>query len=243
VREPILGLLGSGEFEPWSGEVDRWLVDRSRSGGDRVLVLPTASAPEGEDVFGRWASMGLAHYADLGIAAEVVQIRTREDAQDPVHVERLATASLVFFSGGNPAYLTATLAGTAFWAALLAAMDDGLAYGGCSAGVACLGERAIDTSTGRFQPDAWKPGLGVFPRVWFGPHWDALDLYAPGLSDFIEASVPHDQTLLAIDEHTAIVGNGRVWEVVGAASAHVRAGEAWTHHPPGSRFTLDPPTE
>jgi cyanophycinase len=243
VKEKVLGLLGSGEFEPWSGEVDRWLVDRSRTGGDRVLVLPTASAPEGEDVFGRWASMGLAHYADLGIAAEVVQIRTREDAQDPAHVDRLATASMVFFSGGNPAYLSATLAGTAFWAALLAAMDKGLAYGGCSAGVACLGERAIDTAAGRFEPDVWKPGLGVFQRVWFGPHWDALDLYVPGLTGFIEASVPQDQLLLTIDEHTAIVGNGRTWEVVGAASAHVRIGEAWTHHPVGSRFTLTLPTE
>lgn len=237
MSEPVLGLLGSGEFEPWSGEVDRWLLGRSRTGGDRVLVLPTASAPEGEDVFGRWASMGLAHYASLGIAAEVVQIRTREDAEDPAHVARLPTASMVFFSGGNPAYLSATLAGTVFWAALRAAMDEGLAYGGCSAGVACLGARSIDTATGRFEPDVWKPGLGVFPGVWFGPHWDALDLYVPGLRASIEASVPSDQVLVAIDEHTAVVGDGRDWEVVGAASAHVRNGERWTHHPAGSRFT------
>jgi cyanophycinase len=232
-----MGLLGSGEFEPWSGEVDRWLLGRSRTGGDRVLVLPTASAPEGEDVFGRWASMGLAHYASLGIAAEVVRIRTREDAEDPIHVARLPTASMVFFSGGNPAYLSATLAGTAFWAALRAAMDEGLAYGGCSAGVACLGARAIDTATGRVEPDVWKPGLGVFPEVSFGPHWDALDLYVPGLRASIEASVPSGQVLVAIDEHTAVVGDGRDWEVVGAASAHVRTGERWTHHPAGSRFT------
>ncbi len=243
MSEPVLGLLGSGEFEPWSGEVDRWLLDRSRPGDDRVLVLPTASAPEGEDVFGRWASMGLAHYAELGIAAEVVQIRTREDAEDPAHVERLATASMVFFSGGNPAYLSATLAGTAFWAALRAGIDEGLAYGGCSAGVACLGDRAIDTAAGRFEPDAWKPGLGLFRGVWFSPHWDALDVYVPGLTGFIEASVPPGHVLVAIDEHTAILGNGRDWEVVGSAAAHVRNGEAWTHHPSGSRFTLTLRTE
>jgi cyanophycinase-like exopeptidase len=122
-------------------------------------------------------------------------------------------------------------------------MDDGLAYGGCSAGVASLGERAIDTAAGRFEPDVWKPGLHVFRRVWFGPHWDALDLYVPGLTGFIEDSVPRDQLLLAIDEHTAIVGDGRAWEVMGAASAHVRTGDAWAHHPAGSRFTLPLPTE
>ncbi len=234
----VLGLLGSGEFEPWSGEVDRRLVDRSRAPGGRVLVLPTASAPEGDDVFGRWASMGLAHYAKLGVPAEVVQIRTRTDAEDPAHVEGLATASMVFFSGGNPAYLAATLAGTAFWTALRTAMDEGLAYGGCSAGAACLGDRAIDSATRRFEPDVWKPGLGVFPQVWFGPHWDALDRYVPGLTGFIEESVPTDHLLVAIDERTAIVGDGHLWEVVGSASAHVRVGGAWTRHAPGSRFTL-----
>lgn len=241
MSEFALGLLGSGEFEPWSGAVDRWLVSRSRTGGDRVLVLPTASAPEGDEVFGRWASMGLAHYAGLGIPAEVVRIRTREDAEDPAHVARLATASMVFFSGGNPAYLSAMLAGTAFWAALREAMDAGLAYGGCSAGVACLGDRAIDSGARRFDADVWKPGLGVFPQVWFGPHWDALDVYVPGLRGFIEASVPSGQVLVAIDERTALVGDGSDWEVVGSASAHVCSGGAWTHHPAGSRFTLARP--
>jgi hypothetical protein len=48
---------------------------------------------------------------------------------------------------------------------------------------------------------------------------------------------------VAIDEHTAILGNGRDWEVVGSAAAHVRNGEAWTHHPSGSRFTLTLRTE
>ena len=47
------GLLGSGEFQPWSGEVDEWVLSRV-TGDGRVLVLPTASAPEGDEVFSRW---------------------------------------------------------------------------------------------------------------------------------------------------------------------------------------------
>ena len=68
---PLVGLLGSGEFLRWAGEVDRALLERARAGDGRVLVLPTASAPEGETIFGRWAAMGLAHYGELGIPAEV----------------------------------------------------------------------------------------------------------------------------------------------------------------------------
>src|SRR5207247_11167709 len=67
----VFALLGSGEFEPWTAEVDRWLLERTIGSG-RVLILPTASAPEGDAVFNRWGDMGLAHYEELGIPAEVV---------------------------------------------------------------------------------------------------------------------------------------------------------------------------
>ena len=233
----VLGLLGSGEFQPWAGEVDLALLDRARTGDGRALVLPTASAPEGGEVFDRWADMGLAHYQRLGVIAELVPLRTREDAEDPELVARLSEASLVFFSGGNPAYLTATLTGTAFWAAVLEGMGRGLAYGGCSAGVQCLGERALDAAAGTFGPEVWKPGLGLFGGVWFGPHWDALDRYVPGLSGFIEGSVPPGDLLVAIDEDTAMIGDGSGWEVLGAGSVHLSCDGTWTDHPAGARFT------
>jgi cyanophycinase len=236
VTELVLGLLGSGEFAPWTDDVDRALLERARTGTGRVLVLPTASAPEGEEVFDGWAAMGMEHYGRLGVAAEVVPIRTRDDAEAPEHVERLADASLVFFSGGNPAYLSATLDGTAFWTALRSGLDRGLAYGGCSAGVQCLGERALDPTAGRFDTGAWRPGLRLFRGVAFAPHWDALDRYVPGLSGFIRESVPPGELLLAIDEDTAVVGDGIEWDVVGAEAAHVWCDGSWTDHPAGSRF-------
>ena len=243
MTQPVLGLLGSGEFQPWAGEVDRALLDRARVGDGRALVLPTASAPEGEEVFGRWAAMGLAHYERLGIAAELVAIRTREDAEDPALVARLADASLVFFSGGNPAYLSATLAGSTFWTRVLERMDRGMAYGGCSAGIQCLGERALDAAVGTWGPEAWKAGLGLFRGVWFGPHWDALDRYVPGLAGFVQSSVPPHHRLIAIDEDTAMVGDGREWDVVGAGGVHLWRDGSWTDHLSGERFTYALPRE
>ena len=46
-------LMGSGEFQPWSRDVDVWALDHV-TGDGRVLVLPTASAPEGDEVFSEW---------------------------------------------------------------------------------------------------------------------------------------------------------------------------------------------
>jgi cyanophycinase-like exopeptidase len=231
-------LLGSGEFLPWSAEMDRRVLGRANGDG-RVLILPTASAREGDEVFDGWAAKGMAHYSSLGIEAEIVPLKTREDAGRPEFVARLEGASVAYFSGGNPAFLAATLAETPFWNVLRGWMDDGLAYVGCSAGVACLGDRAPDSDTQRFADGFWEPGLGVFHGVWFGPHWDRLDSYVPGLANFIVSSVPAGECLFAIDENTAVIGDGAEWSVLGTSGAHVYRDGGWTHHAAGSSFSLD----
>ena len=234
------GLLGSGEFEPWSADVDRRLL-AGATGDGRVLILPTASAKEGDTIFDGWGSMGLEHFGSLGIPAEIVPLKTREDASRPEFVAKVSEASVVYFSGGNPAYLAATLAGTPFWTEVLRAQERGLAYTGCSAGVACLGDKAPDSDSERFADGFWEPGLGVFHGVWFGPHWDALEGYVPGLSDFIVSSVPRGDTLFAIDERTAAVGDGVDWTVIGVAGVHVYRDGGWVHHASGETFTYDLP--
>jgi len=231
-------LLGSGEFDPWTVSIDRWLLGRDGARDGPVLILPTASAAEGDDVFDMWARKGLDHYDRQATDARVVQLKTRDDAHRDDVVAALDHASVAFFSGGNPAYLSSVLGGTPFWRALLRAMDDGLAYAGCSAGVACLGDIAPDSARAEFDENLWQPGLKLFPGYWFGPHWDALDGFAPGLTDFIVSEVPAGTTLVGIDENTALVGDGRRWDVVGVAGAHVLTDGDWTHHGPGSALDL-----
>ena len=43
----------------------------------RVAILPTASAPDGEEVFSRWAEMGVEHFGALGAEVEPVLVRDR----------------------------------------------------------------------------------------------------------------------------------------------------------------------
>ncbi|HEY3210037.1 MAG TPA: Type 1 glutamine amidotransferase-like domain-containing protein [Actinomycetota bacterium] len=232
----LMGLLGSGEFEPWTEEVDRWLLDRA-SGDGSVLILPLASAPEGDDVFDRWANMGLLHYESLDIPAEVLPLKTKEDAQKPDLAAKLDTASVAYFSGGNPAYLAAVLSGSRFWSELLRAMDRGLAYVGCSAGVACLGDLVPDSTVLDFtSPDLWKPGLGLFPKLFLGPHWDALNAYVPGLQELFVAAVPPGHRLLAVDERTAVVGDGTKWRVMGKGGASILDEGSWESFRPGQTF-------
>ncbi len=232
-------LLGSGEFEPWTEGVDRWLLERA-DGDGRVLIPPTASAPEGPEVFERWSRMGLEHYRRLGVPVEVVPLRTRDDATRADLVGRLADASVVFVSGGNPAYLAATLAGTPFWGALLERLEGGAAYAACSAGISYLGELTLDSDLAWGRREyVWVPGLRLFPRTYLGAHWDQVDSYLPGLREDFEARLPEDGCLIAVDERTAIVGDGARWRVMGAGSAHVSRDGTRATYPSGDTFAAD----
>lgn len=229
-------LLGSGEFLPWSEPVDRRLVAEA-DGDGRVLIVPTASAPEGKDVFERWGSLGLAHFSRLDIPAEVLDLRTREDADDPRLLARLDGASAVYFSGGNPAYLSATLSESDFLDSMLKQLDRGMAYAGCSAGVACLNEITFDSDTTDAE-EVFKPGLGLVPRAFFAPHWDIVDTWMPGATEFIVASVPEGSIFIGLDEETAMTGRGSSWEVLGKSGIHVKKDDAWTTYGDGDRFEL-----
>ena len=228
--------LGAGEFLEWHREVDRELLD-GRSGP--VLVLATASAREGAEVYDEWTRKGLDHFSAAGIDAEAPPLRTREDAHEEVNLRALEGAAMVFFSGGNPAYLASVLADTPFWIRLRERMVDGsLAYAGCSAGVACLPEVAPDSDQQPVDESIWKPGLGVVKGAWVMPHWDMLDTYEPGLTGFITASVPDGTTMVGIDETTAMVGNGLTWRVHGEGGVHVYVVGEWTHHAADDVFDL-----
>jgi cyanophycinase len=238
-RGLAIAFLGSGEFQPWEETVDRWLLARSRVGDGRVLVLPTASAHEGEGVFRRWGAMGMEHFGGRGIPSEVVPLRTRADAFDPSIVARLDRASLVFFSGGNPARLAAVLDGTPFWRRLVTGLSNGLAYAGCSAGAACLADLAPDSDADPLDGALWKRGLRLFAGVRLMPHWDALDSYADGLTDLVIRSRPAGTTLVGIDEETAIVGDGARWTVTGRGAVHLIADRTRSAHPTGHSFDLE----
>lgn len=233
-----MALLGAGEFEAWHGPVDAWL--RSRVGGDGpVLIAPTAAAAEGDDVFASWAAKGLDHYGRLGIPAQVLPLKTREDASRDDVVALLEDASAIFFSGGNPWYLSKVLAGTPFWQRMCEWVEAGdLGYAGCSAGVACLTEVTYDSDADDFDR-VFQRGLGYVRDVLFAPHWDIIDTWVEGARAAITASIAPGGTLVGIDERTAMAGDGSAWRVEGVAGVYVYRDANWVDHAVGDGFALE----
>jgi len=224
-------LLGSGEFESWTHEPERRLLGGAVGDGS-VAILPTASATEGDAVFDRWTRMGLEHYAEAGVPAELVPVKRHEDAHDPAYVDRVEAASMIYFSGGKPAYLAEVLAGSPLFDAIGRALDRGAVYAGCSAG-AMVASRARDPSKG--AGTSWRFGLGLVPHVSFGVHWDRVRKL-PGLTWWMSSRLPDGAWFVGIDEHTAIVGDGERWEVVGLGQVVTRRDGETATLGPGERF-------
>lgn len=200
--------------------------------GGPILVLPTASAPEGDRVFDRWGRMALEHYAGLGLEARVVALKTREDAVRPDVVGAIEGASMLFFSGGNPAYLASTLDGTPFLEAMLRALDDGAVFAGCSAGAMVAGARVA----GARKPGFRSAGLGLVAHARFGVHWNRVPAL-PGVKRFMTAGSDAD-AFVGIDEMTAIAGDGVRWRVFGTGRAEVRTGGDPVFFSAGDEFSL-----
>jgi cyanophycinase len=209
-------LLGSGEFEPWSAEAERFALSGAAGDGS-VAVLATASGREGDTVFERWTAMGLTHYESLGIAARALRVRSRTDALDPTVAGQLDDVSMVFFSGGSPKYLAQTLRGTPVWDGVLRLLDRGGVFAGCSAGAMIAGAPGM-----RFP---FASGLGLLPATAVGVHWDALSAWwIRWLRDLAPRRLPPSVRFIGVAEHTAVASDGDSWTVYGAGAVDMRQG-------------------
>jgi len=214
---PTFLFLGSGEFEPWSTDVETTALADAVGDGS-VAILPTASASEGDHVFERWGRMGLEHYGDGGVRAAVVPVKTRQDAHRDDLVAQVEAASMIYFSGGKPSRLADVLRDSPLLVAIHRALDRGAVYAGCSAG-AMVASRVRDAH-GR-RGTSWLFGLGLVPNVSFGVHWDRA-ARIPGAQWWMTSRLPDDTWFVGIDERTAILGDGIGWTVHGLGRVTVR---------------------
>jgi cyanophycinase len=219
-----IALVGSGEFLPSMSEIDAGLLAGAGRSRPRVVILPTASWPDGEEVFRRWASMGVEHFSALGAEVEPVLVRDRFDADDAAHVQAIGEADLIYLSGGKPGHLTETLVGSPVGDALIAAHRRGATLVGCSAGAMALAARHWDFRKRRmFWPLRWRDALGLVPGATVIPHYDA---FPEPMSAMVVLQAPRGLATLGIDEETALVGRDGSWQVQGAGRVTVWHGRS-----------------
>jgi cyanophycinase len=226
-----IALVGSGEFLPPIQPLDKQLLELVQD-TPRVVVLPTASAPDGGGVPERWATMGAAHFGTLGAQVDPVMLLTREDAENPAFVERIARANFVYFSGGKPRYLLETLQGTAAWAAIETIYNNGGVVAGCSAGAMVMGAALLNF------PKSWQtiPALGLAPGLMIIPHFDEIPKVMLVTLNLNHTS--RDTTVVGVDGSTALVGSEGSWTVYGRGSVTVFEGKEKVRYSEGQQVRL-----
>jgi cyanophycinase len=230
-----VALVGAGEFLPVMAAVDAELLASTGRRRPRVVVLPTASWPDGEEVFLRWAALGVEHFEALGAEVEVVLVRTRPDADDAAHAQAVGEADLIYLSGGKPDHLLRTLAGSAVWAAALAANARGSVIAGCSAGAMVLCSQQARFRTPPHVPLGFEPGLGLVEGVAVLPHYDR---FPETLAAVRVAQAPRGTVILGIDEDTVAIGREGSWLVRGAGRVTVWRGRRRERHHDGESFRI-----
>lgn len=231
-----VALVGSGEFLPAMAEFDVGLLASTGRERPRVVVMPTASWPDGEAVFERWSAMGADHFRTLGAEVEPIRVRDRADADDAANAQAIGEADLVYLSGGKPGHLTRTLEGTLVEDALLRAHARGAILVGCSAGAMALADRHFEFRRGRMiWPVRWRDGLGLVPGAAVVPHYDA---WPEALTAMIVLQSGRGGAVLGIDEDTAVVGRRGAWQVHGRSRVTVWRGRRRERFRAGDVFRL-----
>jgi cyanophycinase len=230
-----VALVGAGEFLPAMAAIDAELLASSGRARPRVAILPTASWPDGESIFLRWAALGVEHFEGLGAEVEVVPVRRRPDADDPAYAQAVGEADLIYLSGGKPDHLLRTLAGTAVWAAAVAANARGSVLVGCSAGAMVLCSQQARFRNPPHLPLGFQPGLGVVAGAAVLPHYDR---FPETLAAVRVARAPRGTVVLGIDEDTAAIGRDGSWQVRGTGRVTVWRGRRRERHPAGDVFRI-----
>jgi cyanophycinase-like exopeptidase len=231
-----VALVGAGEFLPGMAAFDRDLLAAIGRARPRVAILPTASAPDGEAIFRRWADLGVEHFAALGAEVEPVLVRTPEEAADDAAAQAIGEADLIYLSGGKPGYLHRVLDGSRVGQAIRDAHTRGAVIAGCSAGAMVLAERQPEFRRGVLAwPLRWGNGLGIVGAVAVLPHYDA---WPEPIVALMALQAPRNVTVLGIDEDTALVGLDGSWAVHGRARVTVWRGRHRERFRRGEVFRL-----
>jgi cyanophycinase-like exopeptidase len=229
-----ISLLGSGEFEAWAEEVDR-LALGTTSGDTAVAVLLLGE--NGSEMDGR-ADAASEHFERVGAHPTMVRITARHDAFRTEFHDALGDACMVHLSGLDAGATVRILLGTPLWDAILGAISRGAAFTASDAVVAALGDATFNEEGGATLWNEWPPALRLFDGTMILPHWDAFGRERPELQRFLAREVPTDTTLIGIDDRTALIGDGDLWQVKGAGQVQIRIGDVWNTYGDGAAFLL-----
>lgn len=203
-----LALVGGMEWRDGC-TFDRELLEAS--GGDEVLILPTAAAYEHPQ---RAVDTAVAWFETIGGKARGLNVLARPDAEDEANVAAVQEARFLYLGGGSPLHLRSVLKDSALWQAIVEAWNGGAVLAGSSAGAMVLCDPMIDPRGGAFTL-----GLGLVNGLTIIPHANTWS-HEKARRTFELA--PEGCAVIGVDEQTAVIrGADGTWRAAGAGNVAV----------------------
>jgi cyanophycinase len=215
-----LALVGSGEYLIQMQEIESDLLHRgiSRGKANTYIQIPTGAGQESADRIEFWRERGAAQATRIGAECRFLPILNREDAFNPQYINEVTSAGLIYFSGGDPGYITEVFEGTPLWEKIKSEFYSGSSLAGCSAGAMAFGAKIVGLRISHAQN-----GLGLIPEIEVIPHYDKFLGWVPDRIASIALRSDQGTYLLGIDEDTALVFTDK-WRVQGRSNVHVLKG-------------------
>lgn len=215
-----LALVGSGEYLIQMQEIETDLLHRgiSRGKSNTYVQIPTGAGQEGADRIEFWKDRGAAQAKRIGAECRFLPILKREDAFNETYIQEVTNAGLIYFSGGDPGYITEVFEGTPLWEKVKSEFFSGASLAGCSAGAMAFGSKIVGIRKSHAQS-----GLGLIPEIEVIPHYDKFLGWVPDRIASIALRSDKGTYLLGIDEDTALVLTD-TWRVQGRSKVHVLKG-------------------
>jgi len=213
-RAPLLA-IGGAEDKFRDRLILRKFVELAGGEQARISILPTASGLR--DAGLRYQAI----FEEFGAeVAQVLPVRTREDAERDEYARTIGTSTGIFMTGGNQIRISAILGGSLVGQALLRRSQEGAVVAGTSAGASVMTTIMVAGGDGGRSPSAdlarMAPGLGLIDDVIIDQHFRERDRVAR-----LMTMVSYNPGLLGlgIDEDTAaLINPDGCIEILGAGT-------------------------
>lgn len=212
-----LFIIGGGD-RPVS-MMQRMVEESGILDGGYAVVLPMASAEPDSAAFYITRDLN-----NLGVQQVFPLMFNRDTQPDPVRVDSLAGAKLIYITGGDQNKFMQMVLGTPVFNAIHRAFQNGAMIAGTSAGAAVMSKKMITGNQKRYPEYTGEfrtieadnieiaEGLGLLDEVIVDQHF----IYRQRMNRLITVAIEHpDEIAVGIDESTAILVKGRIAEVVG----------------------------
>ncbi len=216
IPKGTLVAIGGNEDKTTELEVLRTICSLPEGGADVIEIVPAASRVPKEA-----AGQYIEPFQKLGCSrVRVMDLGTRDAANDPALVKRIVDADVVFFTGGDQLRLTNFLGGSRVLATLKGHYQRGGVVAGTSAGAAAMsGAMIYQGRAGQAMRKGtvqMTPGLGLLPSVVVDSHFTQRGRFGR----LLEVVTGNPGVIgLGLDEDSAVVvRDGARLEAIGSGA-------------------------